>query len=70
MFEIKKKKRANKYVVATDSPPPRRPEAACTKLQAVQEIIIKRDILDVNYNIKHVIYFMVRNIKNAKKSKY
>jgi peptidoglycan/xylan/chitin deacetylase (PgdA/CDA1 family) len=31
------------------------------------EMIIKRDILNVNYNFKHVLYFMVKNIKNAQK---
>ena len=34
------------------------------------EITIKRDILNVNYNFKHVLYFMVKNIKNEKKEKY
>ena len=32
------------------------------------EILIKRDILDVNYNINHVLYFMVNNIKNEQRN--
>ena len=32
------------------------------------EILIKRDILDVNYNINHVLYFMVKNIKNEQRN--
>lgn len=33
-----------------------------------EQILIKRDILDVNYNINHVLYFMVNNIKNEKRN--
>ena len=32
------------------------------------EILIKRDILDVNYNINHILYFMINNIKHEQRN--
>ncbi len=37
------------------------------KKKDISKIIIKRDLLNENHNINHVLYFMVQNIKNARK---
>ena len=37
------------------------------EINEISKIIFKRDILNVNYNINHVLYFMVKNIKNVRK---